>query len=153
WARVTQGRAETRGDGHPRLLWTYRDGQFTHHPGQAEDMMYLRTPLRGEFQVDCELAILGWREVRLAYGGLAVAPKHDSKNVERHHFNRQLADIPLNPPLNLGDGWYKYRLVVKKGSITSFVNGRQIHHAPLPPECDPWLALQCAALNTGVARN
>ena len=116
-------------------------------------MMYLRAPLRGEFQVDCELALLGWREIRLAYGGLTVAPKYDSKHVERHHFSRQMADIPLNPPLNLGDGWYKYRLVVKKGSMTSFVNGRQIHQAPLPPEGDPWLALQCAALNTGVARN
>jgi hypothetical protein len=37
--------------------------------------------------------------------------------------------------------------------MTSFVDGRQIHQAPLPLECDPWLALRCTSLCTGVARN
>src|SRR5262249_41461824 len=37
--------------------------------------------------------------------------------------------------------------------MTSFVDGRQIHQAPLPPEGDPWLALQCFGLSTGGARN
>jgi hypothetical protein len=37
--------------------------------------------------------------------------------------------------------------------MASFVNGRQVHQAPLPPECDPWLALQCPVPNTGSARN
>jgi hypothetical protein len=153
WARVTHGRAETRGTGDPIPHWSYRDGLFTHHPGHANDMMYLRAPLRGEFQIDCELAIFDWREMRVAYGGMTVSPKHDLKHVERWHFNRALPEITLNPPLERPDGWYKYRLVVKKGSMTSFVNGRQIHQAPLPPEFDPWLALQCAALNIGAARN
>ncbi len=153
WARVTHARAETRGAGEPIPHWTYRDGRFTHHPGHANDMMYLRTPLRGDFQLDCELAIFDWREMRVAYGGMTVAPKHDLKHVERWHFNRALPELTLNPPLERPADWYKYRLVVKGGSMTSFVNGRQIHQAPLPAECDPWLALQCPALNTGGARN
>jgi hypothetical protein len=116
-------------------------------------MLYLRAPLRGEFQVDCELAMLGWRELKLAYGGLTIAPKYDYKNVQLWHFTRQMADAPLNPPLKPIEGWYKYRLVVKKGSMTAFVDDRQVHVARLPEDCDPWLALQCAAANTGVARN
>jgi tetratricopeptide (TPR) repeat protein len=153
WARVTHARAETRGAGEPIPHWTYRDGRFTHHPGHANDMMYLRTPLRGDFQLDCELAIFDWRETRVAYGGMTVAPKYDLKHVERWHFNRALPELTLNPPLERPADWYKYRLVVKGGSMTSFVNGRQIHQAPLTAECDPWLALQCFALNTGGARN
>ena len=38
------------------------------------DMMYLRVPLRGEFQVDCELTSFNWREMRVTYGGVTVAP-------------------------------------------------------------------------------
>ena len=37
--------------------------------------------------------------------------------------------------------------------MTAFVNGRQIHQAPLSPECDPWLAFHCRVEATGGARN
>jgi hypothetical protein len=64
-----------------------------------------------------------------------------------------LSDVAINPPLEkLGD-WYKYRLVVRDGTMTSFVNGRKIHEAPVPAERDPWLALHCPAQVTGSARN
>src|SRR5262249_29651235 len=112
WARVTLARAESRGQGQPSPPWTHRDGQFTHHPGHANDLMSLRSPLRGDFQLDCELTSFGWREMRIIYGGMTVAPNKDLKHVRRWHFNRELPEISLDPPLaTLGD-WYKYRLVV-----------------------------------------
>ena len=73
WARVTHGRADTRGIGEPIPQWILRDRQFTHHPGHATDMMYLRVPLRGEFQLDCELTSFNWREMRVTYAGATVA--------------------------------------------------------------------------------
>ena len=153
WAAVTQTRAETRGTGEPRAAWTFRDGAFTHLPGHATDLLYLGVPLRGDFQVDCELTSFGWREAYVGYAGLVVGPKHDLKNVQRSTFGRGLADVPVSPPLEKLDDWYKYRLVVKNGSMTSFVNGRQIYQAAVPVERDPWLALFCYPQITGGIRN
>jgi hypothetical protein len=32
------------------------------------------------------------------------------------------------------------------------INGRKVHEAPLPPECDPWLALLCPSNQSGAVR-
>ena len=33
--------------------------------------------------------------------------------------------------------------------MTAFINGRKVHDAPAPAECDPWLALLCRADQSG----
>ena len=152
WASVIQARAETRGSGGPVAAWTYFNGEFTHHPGHALDMMYLGVPLRGDFQLDCELNPSGWREVRVSYGGMMVGPKADLKHVIRSHYGRALPEITIIPPLERPGDWYKYRLVVKGSTMTSFVDGRQIHQAALPTESDPWLALYSESTAAGGAR-
>jgi hypothetical protein len=77
-------------------------------PGHANDYLYLATPLRGDFQLDCELTSFNWREARVSYAGFAVAPVHDLKHVERFPVGRPVESIDLNPPLDpLGD-WYAY---------------------------------------------
>jgi len=91
--------------------------------------------------------------MRICYAGLTVGPKFDLKHIQRWHFSRELPEIALNPPLQPPGDWYKYRLVIKGGSMTSFINGRQVHQASLPPECDPWLALHTLAHHSAGARN
>src|SRR5262249_2937475 len=56
WSRVTHARAEARGQGLPMAQWDTRGGEVMHHPGHDLDMMYLNVPLRGDFQLDCELS-------------------------------------------------------------------------------------------------
>jgi hypothetical protein len=153
WASAIQPRADTRGTGAPAPYWTYRDGQFTHFPGHALDMLYLSVPLRGDFQLDCELNMFDGNELRVSYGGMAVGPKSDLKHVLRTQYGRALPEIAINPPLERPDDWYAYRLVVKGGTMTSFVGGKPIHQAALPAECDPWLALCADGPIAGSARN
>ncbi len=79
-------------------------------------MMYLRVPLRGEFQLDCELTTFNWREMRVTYGGMTIGAQVRPQDTSRRwHFSRELPDITLNPPLEPPGDWYKYRLVVKHG--------------------------------------
>ena len=152
WARVTHARAETRGAGEPIAHWVTRDGQLTHHPGHGNDFLYLTVPLRGDFQLDCELTSFNWRESRVSYGGMTAGLKHDLKHVERFHYGRPLPELALVPPFEKIGDWYPYRLVVKGGRMTTFVDGRKIHEAPLPAERDPWLAVFVQAQLTGSAR-
>src|SRR5262249_56140483 len=129
--RATLARPGPRGRAQPSPQWTHRDGQFTHHPGHANDLMSLRTPLRGDFQLDCELTSFGWREMRIIYGGMTVAPNKDLKHVRRWHFNRELPEISLDPPLTALGGWYKYRLLGQNRAMAPFLSPPPI--PPLPP--------------------
>jgi hypothetical protein len=38
-----------------------------------------------------------------------------------------LADLPLDPPLEQPNEWYRLRLVVKDGRATIMINGRVVH--------------------------
>jgi hypothetical protein len=153
WRPVSLDAAETRGGGSPPAHWIRRGAELAHLPGHANDYLYLATPLRGDFQLDCELTSFNWREARVSYAGFAVAPVHDLKHVERFPVGRPVESIDLNPPLDpLGD-WYAYRLVVKGDRMTAFVNGRQIYETSLPAERDPWLALFAGRDFSAGARN
>ena len=152
WARVTPTQAESRGRGEPIPHWSHRDGELTHYPGHVRDLLYLNVPLRGEFQLDCELTSSPRREIQVVYGGLAVAPKADLKHLERSQFGRPLSEIAINPPLDKLAEWYPYRVVVKGGRTTSFINGRKVIETPVATDVDPWLALVCLGSHTGAAR-
>ena len=152
WSRVTHHRAETRGEGRPKAQWDTHDGELKHYPGHDLDMMYLNVPLRGDFQLDCELSSTVGLRIRLVYGGVGVAPGNDPKTPERFQLGGAPSELTLNPPLEkLGD-WYPYRLVAKGGRVKAFVSGREVYDAAISPDGDPWLALLCHGTETGVAR-
>ncbi|HEX3447558.1 MAG TPA: DUF1583 domain-containing protein, partial [Isosphaeraceae bacterium] len=152
WARVTQTRADTRGAGEPISHWGWSADMLTHFPGHELDLMYLTVPLRGDFQVDCELTGSPDRKIRLQYGGLAIGPNPDLKHLERAQFGRPVAELSVNPPLEKPAEWFPYRLVVKGGRMTAFINGRKIHEAPAPPDVDPWVAFLAQDIQSGAAR-
>ncbi len=88
----------------------------------------------------------------MSYGGLAAALKYDLKHVDRYQYGRFLPDLALVPPFEKIGDWYPFRLVVKSGRMTTFVDGRKIHEASLPRECDPWLAFFAQGHLAGSAR-
>ena len=152
WSRVTHNRAETRGQGLPMAQWDTRGGELLHHPGHDLDMMYLNVPLRGDFQLDCELSSTVGRKVRVIYGGVGVAPLDNPRKLERFKIGSTFSELVLSPPREkLGD-WCPFRLVVKGGRLTAFMNGRNVYEASNPPEGDPWLALLWRGTETGAAR-
>ena len=149
---MTHTRAETRGQGRPTAQWDTHDGEIKHWPGHDVDMMYLNVPLRGDFQLDCELSRVGQR-IRVMYGGIGVAPGNDPKTLERFALGAAPSEQILNPPLEkLGD-WYPFRLVVKGGRVQAFVNGRSVYELAISADSDPWLSLVCHGTETGAAQD
>jgi hypothetical protein len=153
WQPVVHASAATRGSGLPRPHWTIHGGELRHYPGHQEDCLYLAVPLHGNFDVTCELSAFGFREMRLSYGGLRVAVQEDLVGYDLAHFTQSLGRRVLNPPLQpLGD-WYTFRLVVRDGLYTVFVNNRQIHAEQLPAQPDPWLLVRQFGPCSGGLRN
>ena len=153
WSRVTHTRAESRGTGKPIALWVERLGVLTHRPGHDLDMMYLNIPLRGDFQLDCELSRSPGQRMRVFYGGVAVAPTDDPKMLERFRLGQPPLEVAITPPLEKLGEWYPLRLVVSGGRMTVSVNGQKVSENALPAESDPWLALVCRAGETASARS
>ncbi|MBX6313365.1 MAG: DUF1583 domain-containing protein, partial [Isosphaeraceae bacterium] len=153
WSRVTLGTAASRGGGRPLPLWTVAQGEAKHAPGHHHDFLYFNTPLRGDFQIDCELTSFGWREGRLSYGGLMVFVLYDRKRYELSHYGRALGGGIIDPPLPEVKDYYPYRLVVRGGKYEAYVGDRKIFERRLSDEPDPWLAIYVRDSLTGGARH
>lgn len=152
WRPVAQTTARSRGEGSPLPGWVWKNGTVRHLPGHSDDMLYLPVPLRGKFEVHCELTAPAGREIRLVHGGQVFGLKPDGRNLERGQIGRPMPNAGINPPLEKLGEWYAIRLAVDANRIRVSINGRQIHDAPLPAECDPWLAILCPADQSGEAR-
>ena len=74
------------------------------------------------------------------------------KHLERSQFGRPLSEVAINPPLDKLAEWYPYRLVVRGGRMSSFINGRKVNETPVPADVDPWLAFVCRGSQSGAAR-
>ena len=142
-----------QGAGIPR--WVLRDGAVVHFPGHGDDFLIFDSPLRGDFDVACELTLDGWEEMYVRYGARELALLYDRKNYRMH---KSLQGVPENtlitPPLAPAKGKpYQFRLAVKDGWFRALVDGREIVAEKIGPEPDPWLMLHCLYMNTGVLRN
>jgi hypothetical protein len=153
WAVVTHGDAASRGRGLPDPVWTFETETWTHHPGHRYDHLYLTSPLRGNFTVECELSSFDWRETQLSYAAMAVAIETDRKSYQIQKFGQIEATNPIDPPLAEVAPWYAFKLVVADGLYTASINGRKIHESRLSDEPDPWLSIASRGISAGGVRN
>ena len=129
-------------------------GGYHHTPGHHVDLLFLATPLRGDFEVTCELTTFGWREGRISYGGTSIGLNWSWKEFEVQRYGRWTeANGLINPPLKEGGDWYPSRLVVKDGRRTTYAQGRKLDDRAVTGEADPWLALFSSASLTSGVRN
>ncbi len=149
WDRVSHNRAMPRGIRSPRTHWSVEGNVVKHYPGRAQDYLYLRTPLQGDFEVSCDLTSFGWREAHVGYGGLRFDLLHTLKRYNLFSFSQMVRSGDIKPPLADPGPWYKFRLVVHGDTYTVYVNNRKLCEEPLPDDADPWLMLhadhQCTA--------
>jgi tetratricopeptide (TPR) repeat protein len=149
WDAVSHSNALPRGLHAPRTHWSSEGNVVRHYPGRAQDYLYLRVPLVGDFEASCDLTSFGWREAHLGYGGLRFDLLHTLKRYNLHSFSHLIRSGDIEPPLPPLGPWYQFRLVVRSDTYTVYVNDRKICEEPLPDDADPWLVLhadhQCTA--------
>jgi hypothetical protein len=155
WDSVPGLTAASRGQGWGRPFWLYRDGAVTHHPGHAEDYLILRTPLRGDFEVACELKVAAWRDAYVRYGAHEFVLNFDRKKYRLHDNVRGSGrDVTISPPLPLASGGsYQFKLAVRDGWLRASVDGRELAAERIGASPDPWLMLHCPYNHTAEVRN
>lgn len=153
WSGVTHGTAVTRGLGFPRSRWSVHNGTWSHAPGHSHDGLYLNIPIRGDFEVTCELSAESKCEAQLVYGMLGVGVSASGKELKISERGKDLPDSLLDPPVKTENGWYVYRLDVRDGMVTVEIGGRKVHEQGLHDAPDPWLAIRAQGDHAGAVRN
>ncbi|RPI76239.1 MAG: DUF1583 domain-containing protein, partial [Planctomycetaceae bacterium] len=82
WSPVMHPVAESRGRGTPVPHWLIEKGQARRLCGHRDDYLYFASPLRGNFEVTCNLTSFGWREIQLGYAGVWFGIVYDLKRFE-----------------------------------------------------------------------
>jgi hypothetical protein len=153
WAAVSRTTAWSRGQGLPCAVWRVTPGLAENLASHDEDYLYYRIPLRGEFEVECDVNSFGWRDTHLMVAGTYVAPIYDRVTYGLGSFRGARPAGTIDPPLSECGEWIHYRTVVRDGACATYFNGRLIHVEPLPPDHDPWLAVRSAWYADGSVRN
>lgn len=142
WRMVPQPSAKSRGEGHPTASIDTFTGEMAIRGGHDWDMAYFQSPLRGNYEVSCNISHIGYRETMLTAAGITNALKYDHATAKVWHVRTPAVEIPIPQPIsprtNTG---FNYRVVVRDGHFTSYVNGQTLYETELPEQPDPWLAV------------
>ncbi len=155
WATVQRARMTMRGAGYPRSAWVVRDGEFHHASGLRGDALILKTPLLGDFTVDCELTTRAGGEAAFNYGGWLIRPDPSGGSIMVQQDDAVQPQVSLTSPLDLKaqGGWAATRLALKGDRLTLTINGRLVFDRTVAIDADPWLILQATGPLGAGARN
>lgn len=153
WSIVTRSRAKTRGLGCPVSKWDFQPGYVENVASHDEDYLYFRTPLRGDFEVECDVTGFGWRDSHLMVGGLWVAPVYTHEGYDLGNFHATHSRVEFSPPMTKTKEWIHYRTVVRGRVISTYFNGRLMRQGMVTRDHDPWLAIRSTPRHDGAVRN
>ena len=153
WIPVSSTTAHTRGEGRPPAHWQHNGVRVDNLSGHDRDQLLFRMPLRGDYEVECDISAFSWREIHLMVAGTYVAPYWDEELYELGSFRTVRPKGLIDPPLNRSREWTRYRAVVRNGVCTTYFNGRKVHVEPVFQDSEPWLAIISRARYHGSVRN
>ena len=153
WVPTSRETARTRGQGFPRAHWAMSaPATVENFISHQDDFLFYRIPLRGNFEVECDVTGFGYKEMNLWVAGRWVGLVYTFQDVDIGDF-RESQRQALDPPMHKPDDWMRYRAVVQDGICTTYVNGRKINERVLHAEHDPWLAIRSYDTTNGAVRN
>ncbi len=141
WIPVTACKSFTRGQGFPNVEWTQRENGVAKLVGHAEDHLFYRQPLSGEFELECDCLQPLQHCVQIMAAGYKVGSVWDEHRIEIGSFRFGGQFYPVNPPLRQSGQSMHVRTVIRNDTVTTYINGRSIHSVVLPKFVDPWVAI------------
>lgn len=133
--------AETRGHGRPRAHWEILNGAATKWSGHEQDYLSFRSPLQGNYAIECDCSTGDGVNTALMVAGYHVEISGQS-TLQTGSFRKHIDTVTLTPDLTKFQDVLRHRAVVRDGVLRHYVNGRLVLEQQLPPHHDPWTALR-----------
>ncbi|MCA9061221.1 MAG: DUF1581 domain-containing protein, partial [Planctomycetaceae bacterium] len=153
WQPFSYSAYETRLVGRPAAIWRVGDGLLQKIGGHESDYLGFSTPLRGNYEVECDFTSTGGQQVTFQLGGKYLQPGIETNLVRIGNFRGETGAIRLERPLSKPENWSRYRATVRDNVITHFVNGRPVLTQELSQNSDPWFALRTWRRSQGEIRD
>ncbi len=133
----------TTGNGRPQMHWQPTTNGATKLAGHNADYLLCRLPLRGDYQVECDISTGVWMNGQLMVAGTYVAAGSDRSKLFTANFSEVRTSRPLDRPLSQAKRWTHYRAVVRGQRLTVYLNGREVQSRDLPADYHPWIGVHC----------
>lgn len=142
WASVPYWKPQWTAQGENNSTWVMDRGAVAHLPADHWSQLFFQSPLRGEYEITARRSTHGSKEVSIATGMHTAEPKWDLKAVRVSTLMHSQQDIEQDVPLPVWDHAADFKILVKDSSVTTIVNGVEIHREDFGSTRDPWLVLQ-----------
>ena len=149
WMGVSRLRATTRGPGLPLPQWGQKPNRITKISGHDEDYLFFRSPLQGNYELDCDLAS---SQSQSMVGG-TVLGNDGTVGLWRGNLRDGPRRHPLAVPLSGAGSWVHYRGAVHDGEVKHSLNGLLVHTDKLGAHPDPWVAVRSWSRVHGAVRD
>lgn len=146
WQTGSLWTAESRGTGCPPNAWGRDAGIVRKTSGHSIDLLYFQSPLRGDFEFECDASVFNWRSIHPNYGGhwAGVEPNRTRRRIGTLSELDSVL-LPLDSKLSKFRHEIHYRISVRGQRMEVYGNGRLLNSVTLPKDHDPWLALRRSA--------
>lgn len=153
WQPFSYSDSGTRGAGRPPARWHSHAGGAEKISGHEMDYLAFRSPLRGNFQIECDFSAEHGSYYSFLVGGSTVQAVSGGKTLRIGNFRKPYDDIDLAVPLTSFGSTARFRAVVKDGVLTQFLNGQEVLRKELAAQYDPWVAMRSWRRSLGSVRD
>ena len=141
------------GSGIPSGHLHLSDGAVKTLAYMDDEFLFFASPLRGNYSLECDCTGFGWKEFYPFVAGSWITPAHDHKSVQVGQLCRVDRSEPVDPKLSRVDDWIHFRVDVRDGMCSRYINSRLVCEELLPVDHDPWVAFRNPGGGNGNLRN
>lgn len=142
WHPVTRMSSWSNGLGLPPGHIQASDGSVDVLAKMDDEFLMFTSPMRGNYTLECLCTCFGWKEIHPFINGWWITPVHHHESVQVGEMYRVGVEIKMQPKLSRVDHKLRYRVDVRDGFCSRYINSRLISREPLPKDHDPWVAFR-----------
>ena len=153
WTAGAVVSARTEAGGAIPMWWVGQGDLIEHLCGPDASHLYLKYPLKGEFEVTCDAWLGGWGECDLGYGGIVFNALNLGSETQITSVGNRSDTLRSPDPPEVRDRYNRIRLEFRSDKVRYFINQTLIHEEPQPSRASPWLFIHCDKVWLTAMRN